>query len=170
MKVFRKTEGGFTLIELVVVISLISLMFFFSLPRLEDSLFSGENNKLSRWIMVKIRSLKEKSFREGRGYTLHIGLDSGLMWATHEGMDEEALLKAEEQGRPLPEGYRILDVAYPGRGRVSLGTAPIRFYRGGYSDKALIHIEDEAGEPISFLIEPFLDKVKRFDAYVDLEG
>ena len=40
---------GFTLIELIVVIALIGLMLFFSLPRLQNNPFLDGSKKSARW-------------------------------------------------------------------------------------------------------------------------
>lgn len=160
---------GFTLIELVVVIALIGLLLVFAIPRFEDvSLFQGEN-KISRWIMLQVSGLKERALRERRVYFLHISADSGEMWVSGEDMDEETREKARASARSLPAGYRISDVAIPGQGKIAVGRVDIRFYPKGYSDKAMIHIENDDGRYLSFLIEPFLPQVKRYEDYVELE-
>jgi prepilin-type N-terminal cleavage/methylation domain-containing protein len=166
----RATAGaGFTLIELVVVITLLSLMLVFAIPRFENvSLFQTEK-KISRWIMLKVEGLKERALRDRQVYILHIGTDSGEMWVTGEGMDEEGLEKARESAKSLPPGYRISDVALPDQGKMAVGRVDIRFYPKGYSDKAMIHIENDDGRYLSFLIEPFLSRVKRYEDYVELE-
>jgi prepilin-type N-terminal cleavage/methylation domain-containing protein len=166
----RRLDPGFTLIELVVVISLISVMLAFAMPRFSQSLMVDEGRKLSRWIMLKSQGIKESALKERRIYTLHIGLDTGRLWVTHDGMDEEALLEAEDKGYPLPDGYRVVDVEYPRRGRVSVGTAEIRYYPEGYSDKALIHVQDDDYETLSFLIEPFMSRVRRFEEHVGFDA
>ncbi len=161
--------AGFTLIELVVVITLLSLMLVFAIPRFESvSLFQTEK-KISRWIMLKVEGLKERALRERQVYILHISTDSGEMWVTGEGMDEETLEKARESAKSLPPGYRISDVALPDQGKMAVGRVDIRFYPKGYSDKAMIHIENDDGQYLSFLIEPFLSQVKRYEDYVELE-
>jgi len=63
----------------------------------------------------------------------------------------------------------VINVEYPEKGIVSSGQADICFYRAGYSDKALIHIQGDDEQKISFLIEPFLPKVKLYEKYVDFE-
>ncbi|MDM8523380.1 prepilin-type N-terminal cleavage/methylation domain-containing protein [Desulfococcaceae bacterium HSG8] len=166
----RRWESGYTLIELVVVVSLLSLMLLFSIPRFEEAVGTGKTKKISRWIMFKAQTLKEKSVRERQDYTLHISLDSGKLWITSGDTSEEAIEEAEESGYPIPEDYRLLDVEYPEKGKISLGRADIRFYKEGYSDKVLIHIEDDDANPFSFLIEPFLPKIKMYEEYVGFES
>ena len=54
---------GFTLIELIVVISLIGLMLFFSLPRLQNNPFIDDSKKSARWLIGKIQ-FERKQYAE----------------------------------------------------------------------------------------------------------
>jgi hypothetical protein len=64
----------------------------------------------------------------------------------------------------LPDELRILDIEYPQKGKIYTGRAEINFYRAGYTDKALVHMQ-EGDSYLSFLIEPFLSNVQFFESY-----
>jgi prepilin-type N-terminal cleavage/methylation domain-containing protein len=162
-------NSGFTLIELTVVISLISIMLFFAVPRFRNAVLTDGINSTSRWIIGKVRILKEYSTRKQTLCILHVDMDSNKMWVSKETMTEEDLLKAHEKGFEIPEDVKIINVEYPQKGIVSAGQADIFFYRAGYSDKVLIHIQGDDEQKISFLIEPFLPKVKLYEKYVNFE-
>jgi hypothetical protein len=66
----------------------------------------------------------------------------------------------------LPSDLHIVDVEFPKEDRISMGEVDINFYPQGYSDHAIIHVEDNDGNRFSFLIEPFLSNIKRIDDYV----
>lgn len=161
-------QSGFSLIELIIVMSLISLFFFFALPRFQDSILTDHKNKVSRWIIIKCRLLKEQAVKERKTYTLRVSMDDNRFWIFHETMSEEELDEAEKNGYALPEEIRLLDVEYPVTGSLSAGQADINFYPKGYSDKALIHLEDDEIR-FSFEIEPFLNQVGLHDEYVSYE-
>jgi len=165
---FRLNQG-FTLIELIVVITLISLMLFFAIPRFQVDVLSDNTNKVSRWIMVKVHSLKEKAVREQKLYVLHISLDSNRLWVTSEIMSQEELQAAEANGYELSDDINLLDVEYPDEEKISVGRADIYFYKKGYSDKAIIHISNDDNERRSFLIEPFLSRVRLYNKYIGFE-
>lgn len=165
---FRLNQG-FTLIELIVVITLISLMLFFAIPRFQVDVLSDNTNKVSRWIMVKVHSLKEKAVREQKLYVLHISLDSNRLWVTSEIMSHEELQAAEANGYELSDDINLLDVEYPDEEKISVGRADIYFYKKGYSDKAIIHISNDDNERRSFLIEPFLSRVRLYNKYIGFE-
>ena len=91
------------------------------------------------------------------------------MWVTDELMSEEEMQNAEKQGFEFPDDINLVDVEYPGKDKILFGQADIYFYKKGYSDKALIHIEDSNNERLSFLIEPFLSKVRLYEEYVEFQ-
>ncbi len=169
MMINLRQNNGFTLIELIVVISLISLMIFFAIPRFQDSVLSDNTKKVSRWIIAKVHALKERAVRDQKLYILHVNLDSNRLWMTNEFMSEQELQNAAQSAYELPDNIKVLDVEYPDEEIISVGRADIYFYKKGYSDKAMIHIENNDNEQLSFLIEPFLSRVRMYETYVDFE-
>jgi prepilin-type N-terminal cleavage/methylation domain-containing protein len=135
--------AGFTLIELIVVMTLMGLMLFFTLPRLGDN----------------------SAIRDQKQYSLHFDLGSGRIWETNESMSPEDIENAAlNKSYTLPEELRIIDIEYPQKGKIYTGRAEINFYRAGYTDKALVHMQ-EGDSYLSFLIEPFLSNVQFFESY-----
>ena len=161
-------NSGFTLIELIVVVALLGLMLFFSLPRLQNNPFLNDTKKSSRWLINKVQTLKESAIRDQKQYTLHFDLDSGLMWETHESMLPEDIEKAVMDGYQLPEDLSIVDIEYPTKGKVYSGQVEINFFKAGYTNKALIHMQSD-DTYLSFLIEPFLPGVQIFEKYASFE-
>jgi hypothetical protein len=84
-------------------------------------------------------------------------------------MSEEELENAELKGYQLPDDVKLIDVEYPQDEVISSGTADIRFYQKGYSDRALIHIENSDSQQWSFLIEPFLPGAKLYEKRLAFE-
>ena len=165
---FRPNKG-YTLIELIVVIILISLMLLFAIPRFQGDILSDNTKKVSRWIMLKVRILKERALLEQKLHVLHLSIDSNRLWTTNESMSQEELDNAELKGYELPDDIKVLDVQYPDGKKISIGRADIFFYKKGYSDKAIINMANNDNEHVSFFIEPFLTHVRMHDAYVEFE-
>ena len=162
-------SNGFTLLELIVVIALLGIMLVFTVPRFHETLFLDESKTGSRWIIGKIQALKEAAVRNQKHYTLHIDLDAERFWETDTAMSTEDLENAALNAEPLPDGIKIADIEYPLRGKISSGSTEITFYKNGYSDKVLIHLQD--GEDyVSYLIEPFLSEVARYETYTGFEN
>lgn len=162
-------DSGYTLIELVVVVSLISIMLFFAMPRFRNTVLTDSTSKVSRWIIAQVRSLKAAAVRDQKQYILNISLDSGKFWVTTDSMSEEELRNADQNGFTLPNDVRIVDVEFPVKGKITSGQVEISFYKSNYSDKALIHIENDRRKQLSFLVEPFLPGVKFHEKYIEFE-
>ena len=159
---------GFTLIELIVVIALIGLLLFFSLPRLQNNPFLDDSKKSARWLIGKVQALKESAVRDQKQYALHFDLDSGRIWETNESMSQEDLENAALNSYALPEDIRIIDVEYPVKEKITSGQTEITFYKAGYTDKVFVHMQE--GEIyLSFLIEPFLSNIQVFEEYEGFE-
>ena len=157
--------NGFTLIELIVVISLTGLMLFFTLPRFGDNPFLDDSKQSSRWLIGKVQLLKESAIRDQKQYALHFDLGSGRIWQTNESMSPDDLENAAlNNSYSLPDDLRIIDIEYPVKGKIVSGIAEITFYKAGYTDKALVHMQEEDSY-LSLLIEPFLTNVQIFYSY-----
>ena len=165
------TPKGFTLIELIAVISIMGMMLFFSIPRLGNDLQSGDMGSVSRWIMLNVKALKTRAAEERQTIVLTVELDANALSITNEkSAENEGEVPEAKKKYQLPSGIQLLDVEYPGKGIVTAGKTPIYFYAKGYSDKVLIHIRDTDNTVFSFLIEPFLPVVEVFEERVSLEG
>lgn len=169
-RICLRQSNGFTLIELIVVMSLMSIITFVSVPRFHKETMPNNTKKVSRWIMITSQSLKEKSFRDQKLYTMYVDMESRQLWVTDESMPEEEILKAGRQGFLIPDDVELLDVEFPGNNKIISDLADICFYPDGHSDMALIHIKDDDNNQLSLLIEPFLSKVKLYEEYSEFEG
>ena len=163
-----KNNQGFTLIELIVVVIIMSVMLVFATPRLSGFIFPDDTNKIVRWLVIKARLLRNSAVQQQKNFFLNIDIDNNRLWVTDESVDtEEALNKAMENSFSLPESVRFLDVEFPGRGKTLQGTVEIAFNKQGYSDQAIIHIEGDDDRKISLLVEAFLPSVKWVEDYVE---
>ncbi len=160
---------GFTLLELIVVITLLSIMLMFAIPRFQSSTFSNGPEKTSRWLLANVQALKIRAWREKKNYILETDIDAGKFTILEDilidqNADEEKP-KKKEKSHSLPEGVTIADVEFPGIDKIASGTAKIHFHAKGYSDKALIHLKTAEGDRLTFLIEPFLPRAELFKEY-----
>ena len=146
-----------------------SILLFISMPRFHNALFAENDKTVSRRIIMMVQSLKSQSTASQQTFVLNIDLEGQALWQASPSMSEEDLEKAESKGYTLPDDVKIVNVEFPERGIVSLGQAKIYFYAGGYSDKALIHLEDDDYNRSTLQIEPFLSKVIIHDQFINFE-
>ena len=161
-------KKGFTLIELMVVMLLISIILAVAIPRFDSAPFQNPRKKLSRWMINAVRHLRSEAIQKQKVQALVVDLSEQRMWMIHEEMGDEELAAAAEKAFSLDSSVRMVNARYPDQESINTGTIEVRFYPAGYSDRILIHLEDEDAERISFLLEPLLPKVKIFDEWIEL--
>lgn len=152
---------AFTLIELIVVVSLISVMLFFAVPRMHGSFFSDDSRKFSGWMLANVKDLKTVAVEKQTTFALYIDMDRNQIWKGPASIKEEDFPDPEDPKRmSLPRGHRLTDVMFSESVRTADGVARIYFYPRGYSDRAIIHVRKNDGSIISYRIESFLPRVE----------
>jgi prepilin-type N-terminal cleavage/methylation domain-containing protein len=159
---------GFTLLELMVVMLLISIVLAIAIPKFGGGAFQDPMKKLSRWMINTVRTLRSAAIQQQKTQSLVIDLSNRRMWLVNDAMDEEAMqAAASNKALSLPDAIRYMDVQFPQQERISSGTAEVRFFPAGYSDQVLIHLETDDAEKLTYLVEPLLPKVKIFDEWIE---
>jgi Tfp pilus assembly protein PilE len=159
-----KNMRAFTLVEIIVVISLIGTMLFFAIPRMQGSVLSDESRDISRWIILNVADLKNRSVQNQERFVLSIDLDGNFFRIKSESITGEST--EIDDGLDLPPGYRLTAVSFSKDRQISSGSAAIRFFPEGYSDRAIIHMTDRQNRNTSFLVEAFLPRVKIHDDHI----
>ncbi|MCP4115264.1 MAG: prepilin-type N-terminal cleavage/methylation domain-containing protein [Desulfobacteraceae bacterium] len=157
----RSGENGFTIIELVIVLVIAGVLLFFALPTFQDvHFFSDPENALGKTIQL-IDSLKRKAMTDNRDYVMHVDIAAGLIWVSDDAMDmdQKTMKAAREKGIRFSGDTLLLDVEFPGAMPLASEDIRIRFRRQGYSDMALIHLQEEEND-VTLKIEPFLSRVE----------
>ncbi len=166
----RVPEGrtaGFTLIELIVVLSILAGLLVFSLPVFRKvDLFSNTDTQAGQ-IARLVNDLKNRAMENNTDIILHVETAGQTIWVSTQGMDEDALEEARSNGFSLPDGLVILDVEFPDA-KQSSADYQIRFRKQGYSDFALIHMNN-GEDNLTLKIEPFISKALLLDEHVSFE-
>ncbi|MCF8025717.1 MAG: prepilin-type N-terminal cleavage/methylation domain-containing protein [Desulfobacteraceae bacterium] len=160
--------AAFTLIELIVVISLIGIMLFFAVPRLDRSFLTDDSRRFSGWLLANVRALKNSSFEKHATFALYLDLEGDRAWNGPAGMGEDGSPDNDgSKGISLPGNSRLTDVMFSEQVKVTSGIVRICFYPGGYSDRAIIHVRKNDGSRVSYRIEPFLPDVSVMEGYAE---
>jgi len=163
-----KLIKGFTIIELVIVISIMGIVLFFMIPEFKAfQLFSNSSNSLGRTIGL-ISDLKRKALSENMDLVMNIDPGSGLIWVTDDSMEEEQILAAKKKGIKFSSGMTIVDVEFGKKHFQQSSAYQIRFNRHGYSDMAMIHIKKDEND-VTIRIEPFLSGPEVENRYVSFD-
>ena len=171
---YRKTvirnHEGFTLIELVVVVTLIVMMIGLTMPQIRNTLLSDNLKRIALRMAGLAKNLRDEAVRERKTYGLHLDMVRQQYWIGFAAMTEEDQALAQENAEKLPSDVQILDVWFKEEGKVSEGEAVILFFKKGYVQPSVIHLGDDDGRRFTVVLSPFGGKVKILEKYVDFEN
>lgn len=164
----NRRHGGFTLIEIAIVMVVIGMVMMLVVPRLPSS--DQENLKISARTMAStLRYLQERAATSRTGYYLSLAPGSESVKIAEIGGDggakepEDPLL----QKSPLKEGIVVADVRIPRLGKVSEGELRIDVGAGGVRDFVTIHLRSGEGQFWTVMLFPSGGKVKEYEGYLE---
>jgi prepilin-type N-terminal cleavage/methylation domain-containing protein len=154
-----RNEKGFTLLELIVVCTLIGILLSLSVPSLRMTFFSDPLKSTARNMIGLVNGVRELAVRQQQPYLLHISQAERRVWYEMEDKTgvEEAGNHRKEQIL-LPETVNISGV-WLGDAEASDEQSGIYISKQGYVQQTRIRIEDEDGEHLFVIFYPFLDSV-----------
>lgn len=158
---------GYTLIEMTVVVLLIGVMIGVAVPKVRDTITSDRLKKTARQLIGMSRELRSDAAREQVDYELYLDIDKRRFWKISVDMTSEKREEVKKTAANLPSGVRIRDVQIYGREKKTHGEAVIRFYRKGYMQPSVVHLEYEKRK-MTLVFNPFVPAVKMYDDYLDV--
>ena len=163
-------RAGFTLIELMVVMVLITVVTAFALPSLRSALFTDQLKATARRLVGLISEAGQQAVGRPFPTVLHVDFENNLVWLSSAGktVDREGADTVRQQVK-IPEDVRIADVQSAHGGKVGQGTAPISFSSKGYVDRTFIRLRSDDGRDMTLMLSPFLAVIRVRDSYIDLE-
>jgi Tfp pilus assembly protein FimT len=161
--------GGYTFIELTVVMVLLGLILSLAAPSVRSAFLTDELKSTTRKMAGTIKAMRSQAMEEQKTFSLHLEMESNRVWCGSDAMTEAEQAEAREKAVLLPKGIQILDVWFRWRGKQSTGEATIPFNRKGYARPSAIHIGADDGRRFTLVLSPFTGRVQVFDRYVDFE-
>lgn len=164
-----KSQSGFTLLELMVVVVIMALAAALVIPRLPQT----EGTKLkdsARNIASVIRFLNDRAAVTKASYRLHLDLTENNL----------TVAKLSEKGEELPpddqflnrkfidEGITIEDVTSARLGKVTEGGASFLIGSRGMAEPLLVHLKGGTKE-FTVIAYPFGGKVEVLEGYQELK-
>jgi prepilin-type N-terminal cleavage/methylation domain-containing protein len=160
-----KENRGFSLLELLVVLLLMSIFLPFSLVRLEILKEDEENFMLSA-LSTSFSLLREKAVTEY--VTQYVELDVTNNTIKIGYMDVYVGFVPEREIR-VQGPYVLKDVVINGEKLVH-GRCVVRFYPTGLVDRVIMHFEGERGSFYSVVLDPLTATVQGYDGYREEPG
>jgi len=161
----NRGRAGFTLVEIVVVMVLVSLFMVFSIP-LFSNIGTSSLGTSARRLSGTIKYLFNESALSGLEYRLIYDLDRGSYRA--QILEENGeLVAATDQGREasLKGDVFFTDLQLPGRGKFTAGQVTTRIHPSGWVEETIIHLDDGAGEMLTLRVMPLTGTTEIFDGY-----
>jgi type II secretory pathway pseudopilin PulG len=157
--------GGFTLLEIILVLFLLAGLLGLIVPRLSigDNLGSAGR----RWVGA-LKSFQEMAMGTQKTVRLYIDLDKGIYWPmVIDGNQEKVPIDATwATPSSLPESVRFSDVQVGALHKTS-GRAEFFFYSNGRIDPATIHLTDAGNNVMGILIEPTTSLIRVTDQRIE---
>jgi len=161
---------GFTLMELLIVMMLISLFMVVSIPALRDTLIDDPLKSTGRRLIGYIDGIRELAIREQKGYVISIEIDGNKLRYTSDADADVQDVEDTEKNVFTPTGdARLRSVWQKNSGSVGSGVVDVWVSGQGYLEKTVIHLVDDTDEALSLVIYPFLPQIEIRDGVYEPE-
>ncbi len=164
----KHSQAGFTLIEIMVVIAIISMVMLLVIPRLPTS--DQENLKISaRTLASTLRYMQERAQTSGIRYFITLAPGSEAAKISEIGGDGNAKDPTDPllQKFALKEGVVVADVRIPRLGKITDGQLRLDAAVGGIRDFVTIHLRSSNGKFWTVMAFPSGGKVKAIEGYLE---
>jgi general secretion pathway protein H len=173
-KVSRRTsitgkvnKRGFTLIELMLVITLIGVVLVLAVPSTRDVLTGDSLKKASRQLIAMERKLRAEAVRDQINYVLCIDLPNSAYWVITSDMTPEKQGEIKKRPQHLPSNVIIMDIMDENNKKISDGEKRFNFDKNNVCSPAIIHLAYKE-DRMTIVINPFLGVTDIYDKYVDI--
>ncbi|GFE57257.1 prepilin-type N-terminal cleavage/methylation domain-containing protein [Geobacter sp. AOG1] len=168
VKIQNCLSGGFTLIELVVVLAILAMVALLVFPRLPST--SAANLRSSaRTLAATIRYMGDKAVTSKNAYRLRVNLtDTRLAVVKMVNGEESTDTDPFFSRQILADGVTIEDVTIPRLGKVTAGEVAVNFGPAGLEDFAIIHLKGSRDTHFTVTAYPQNGKVKVEEGYQEV--
>jgi prepilin-type N-terminal cleavage/methylation domain-containing protein len=158
----RKIRGkGFTLVELLIVIMLISILLTFSSVSWNSVSKTGTDALLEHF-SIAVSLLREEAISNYEERVIQFDLTTGRIAV---GVMDQQSGFAEGDEIQLPDGYRLKDIVINGEASAT-GKRYATFRSSGMVDRTVVHFEGEK-QHYSLMMDPLTAKVTGENGYVE---
>jgi len=159
-------KGGFTLIEMLVVMVLIGLLLSLVLPRFGGV---GETERLRtamRLLAAQAMEAHSQAVTEARPWFFCLDLDRTRSWLAVKRPEPGEKTGPEVRSIHLPSGLKFRDVIHPAGGMFRDGVVAFAFWPNGGNEPGTIHVKNDAGEEMTLFLRPYLGQSEIHQGYL----
>jgi len=162
----HRSEDGFTLLEIVIVVAVLALLVGLAVPRLPD-IAGTRIHQNARKVSMLIQLARRRAVSLRRFYRVDVDLDANGVSVSYFGPEGTYIPDDEVRQLELREAT-ISDVVNSSEGKVLEGTGWVRISPRGFIEPALIHIEDDQARVVTVAPSPVSGRVQIIEGYTDL--
>lgn len=163
------STGGFTLIELTIVVVILGALFLLAMPKLQD-MADVHLKSSSRRLVVNMRYLYNQAIFKKRTFKLNFDLDENFYWVEvlsgneFVGYSDQIISKQK-----LQKGIKFKNVITERTfaSRLTEREEFILIYPTGRVDPAIIYLESPNGEIYTLETKPFTGRMAVYDEFVE---
>lgn len=149
-----RRNNGFSLVELIVVMFILSFLAFFTIPLFKaPGYLQTEFSKSSTGFARFMDGLRQKAVKEHMDYELHIDMTSGDAWVRMPGGTDT------DSPKPSFSGLQISGIELGPSDLDEPENAIIRFSHTGITDMAVIRMEED-DDTVTLRLHPFIETVE----------
>ncbi len=158
--------NGFTLIELVIVITIIAITVGYAAPRLFTGFTTSGLDQAVRDLSVIVQYTQSQAVKRHKPYYVRFDFDEDLvgMYPRPEGSGLEPEL---EKKVVLPDGVALQGVKSPYQPKKDRGRIDIAVTSEGIVEPAVIYLEGPQNKVYTLEIKAFSGKFRIHDHYVE---
>lgn len=157
-------QPGFTLMELIVVVFIISIMLAFAVPEVSQKFIRDDTEIAINWMVQNIEKLKQDACVNNNDMQMCLQSATNSIHISNKG---DSLESQDVTEFSLPDDITIDSIDFS-VGKMDMDSNPcILFYKNGYSDWAVIHLSNVDGDTFSLVVQPFLPKIETYMEYIE---
>ncbi|MCW8859672.1 MAG: type II secretion system GspH family protein [Deltaproteobacteria bacterium] len=158
-------SSGFTLVELLIVLFMVSIFTIFVIPRFSH-IGEGNLNHSARRLSWTIKQLFNEAALSSMEHRIIYDLDRGSYRATILEPDGRVLpVERFPEEIKLKQGIRFMDVTIAGRGTFSNGEVVARILPSGWLEETIVHFVGDNDKILTLQINPLTGHSETYDGY-----
>lgn len=164
-----ENPGGFTLIELSMVIFLIGMIVSLVLPQIRDAALSDTLKNTAMVLTSTVEEIRYQAVKDNVEGFLKFDFEEKKFWADLPWITDEERNVAETLSFSLPSDIRVMDISFKDGSVYTSEEVSITFSGEGYITPAIIHLASEDGRRFSFILRPFLGDASVIEEYIEID-
>jgi prepilin-type N-terminal cleavage/methylation domain-containing protein len=166
----RTDQKGFTLIELVIVMVLISLTAAFALPKIQANLYTNELRATAQRFVGLVTEAGQRARTKHVVFALRFDAEMKSFLAVPVTSGPEIEKDKTYLRAKLDDSVTLGGIETQGdEASTDTNDTGILFTTKGYTEKAVIHFEGDNGDQVSVILSPFLGVARILEGHVSLE-